>query len=96
MRTGIQTTTKFFPLAFFLYAFSPTIEINGTKYPKKWGTDFFELAPGNYTVKIYFKYLFMDECGANSVMVTLKEGQVANVSWYMPPLIFLKGSMSVS
>lgn len=94
--TGIQTTTEFFPLAFFLNAFSPTIEINGTKYPKKWGVDIFELAPGDYVVKIYFKYLFMAECGANSVSVKVREGQLTKVSWYMPPLVFLKGSMTVS
>jgi len=96
MKTGIETTTKFFPLAFLFYICSPTIEVNGIKYTKKWGTDFFSLAPSTYTVKIYFKYLFMSECGANSVTVDVKEGLTSKVSWYMPPMIFAKGTMTIS
>ena len=96
MKTGIETTIKFFPLAFFLNVFPPTVEINGEKHPTKWGVDFYDLNPGQYIVKIYFKYLFMAECGANSVVVEVKEGQTTRVSFYMPPLIFLKGSMAVS
>lgn len=40
MKTGIEVKTSFFPLAFFLFFVTPTIEINGEKYKEKWGEVF--------------------------------------------------------
>lgn len=85
--------TGFFPLAWVLYFCKTVVEKNGEKNTQKWGTHFFELKPGEYNIKIYFPYLFMKECGANQIQLTIVEGQTKKISFYMPPVIFLKGTI---
>jgi hypothetical protein len=51
--------------------------------------------PGQHRVKIYFKYMFKAECGANEIDVTVGEGQVTNVKYWMPPWMFARGSLKV-
>ena len=95
-QTGFETHTGFFPLAFILFLCSPIIEINGQKVKTSWGTRFFDAQPGNYTVKIYFKYVWMEQCGANQVQFTLEPGQVRRIQFNMPPWMFSKGTMRIS
>jgi len=96
METGINVKLKFFPLAWFLFFCTPVVEINGQKNKRPWGKHYFELEPGIYNVKIYFPYIMKRECGANRVDVNLKEGQVRDVSFYMPPWMLSKGRMKVT
>ena len=96
MKTGIEVKTGFMPLAWILNMCTPVIEINGQKNTRKWGVHYFDLAPGDYTVKIYFPYLFIKECGANQVNVRVEEGQTKKVSFEMPPWMMSKGDMRVS
>ncbi len=91
--TGVEVKAGFFPLMFILYLCPATIEIDGTVAARKWGTHFLELPPGDHTVKVYFKYLWMSQCGANSVTVTVQQGRVTRVKYSAPPLVFLKGSI---
>jgi len=93
--SGIEVTLKFFPLAFLLLFCTPTVEINGMKHRRSWGTHSFGLAPGQYHVKIYFYYFFMPQCGENSADVTVSPGSVTNITYNMPPWMFAKGSISV-
>jgi len=94
--TGIRVTLRFFPLAFLLLFCTPVVVINGVTYRLSWGTHYFDLTPGQYHVKIFFPYLFLPECGANSVAFELHQGVVRTVSFYMWPWVFAKGSMSVT
>ena len=89
--TGLEITTKFFPLAWFLYFVNPVIEINDNRFPGKWGKRHFELPPGEHILKIYFPYMFYKECGANTVRISLEEGQIRKVEYYMPPWMMAKG-----
>jgi len=90
-KTGLEIKTGFFPLAFFLYACTPIISIDGQEHRRDWGTHFFELEEGEHTIKVFFKYFFMKECGANSIDIQLEEGKVTRVKYYMPPLVTMKG-----
>jgi hypothetical protein len=92
-QTGVEVKAGFFPLAFFLFSCTPRIEIDGTPNEKPWGTHFFPLAPGTHRIRIYFKYMFMAECGANSIDIQVVDGHVVRVSYYMPPLMLAKGSI---
>lgn len=95
--TGISVRASFFPLAFLLFLCTPTIVINGQAYKQGWGSDhFFPLAPGRYNVRIFFKYLFMNECGANAIDINVGPGQVCRINYYMPPLMTAKGSITVA
>jgi hypothetical protein len=95
-QTGVDVKAGFFPLAFFLFMCAPRIVIDGGEPQlRSWGTHFFPLSPGRHTVKVYFKYLFSSECGANTREIDVTEGSVVRVTWYMWPLMFLSGSMKV-
>jgi hypothetical protein len=96
MKTGIEIKTGFFPLAWFLYFVTPTIEINGEKHKKKWGENFFSLSPGEYRVKISFPYMGKSECGANEIKGSLSEGQKRRIAYNMPPWMFSKGSIKLT
>ena len=94
--TGVEIKVGFFPLAFFLFACTPRIEIDGRVHKKYWGTHFFELSPGTHTITVYFRYLFMARCGKNSISVNVPAGAVTRVRYNMPPWMFAKGSLTVS
>jgi hypothetical protein len=94
--TGMMVTTKFFFLAFLLYFFPPTVVIDGTANQVKWGSHFWPTPPGDHSVKIFFKYLFMKEAGPAETTVTVPEGGTANVTYKAPWLVFLKGKISTA
>jgi hypothetical protein len=96
MKTGLEIKTGFFPLAWFLYFVTPTIEINGEKHKNKWGENVFSLSPGEYKVKISFPYMGKSECGANEIKVSLSEGQNKRIIYNMPPWMFSKGSIKIA
>lgn len=91
--TGVEIKLGFFPLAFFLVVCTPRVEIDGTVHKKYWGTHFFPTTPGQHTVKVYFRYLFMARCGANSIDVKVSEGATSRLKYSMPPWMFAKGSL---
>lgn len=93
--TAIEVTAKFFPLAFLLFMTKPTITIDGNPNTASWGTHRFDVSPGRHTVKVFFKYLWLDEAGANSIDVDVPAGETVRVRFYMPPWMFAKGSLKV-
>ncbi len=93
VRENLEVTTGFFPLAFLFLFCTPVIEIDGHPQRLRWGTHRFGVAPGRHRVRVYVPYLFWPQCGANVIDVDVAAGRAAHVSWYMPPLVFLKGSM---
>lgn len=94
--TGVLVKPSFFPLAFLLFLCTPTIVIDGQVYKGGWNKDnFFPMMPGRHTIKIFFKYLYMKECGANSIIVDVMPGQVRRINYYMPPLMLAQGSINV-
>ena len=93
LKTGLEVKTGFFPLSWALYFCKPIIVVDGTAYQAKWGISFFELGPRRHTVKIFFRYLFIPECGANSIDVLVEQGKVSRVKYSGPHWIFGKGSI---
>ena len=90
--TGITVETTFFFISVDLFFCTPRIIIDGQMYMGKWWKQLqFPLAAGRHTVRIYFKHLFRPECGANAVTFTLKEGESYSISYFMWPLMFMKG-----
>jgi hypothetical protein len=91
--TGIQLTTSFFPLSFFLYACTPTIVIDGVACRRPWGTHSFQLPPGVHNVRVFFRYLFLETCGDNSINVMVEPNRVNRIVFEMPAWMFSKGAM---
>lgn len=91
----IEVKTGFFPLAFILFLCTPRIEIDGYVYKTKWGTQSYQVVPGQHKVTVYFGYLWMSRCGENTVYVNVAPGQALHVDYSMPPWMFAAGSMRV-
>lgn len=91
--TGLQIETSFFPLALFLYLCTPTIVIDGVACQRPWGTHSFQLAPGMHNVRIFFRYLLMDTCGANAINVVVQPNCIHRIKYEMPPWMFSQGSI---
>ena len=89
--TGVEVTAKFFFLAWILYFITPTIEVDGPPYRRKWGTHSFDLAPGHHRVEVSFPYLFGKRMGANSIELDLAPGQIRRIRYRAPFLVFMKG-----
>lgn len=92
--TGVEVTAKFFFFAFILFFITPNIEVDGTLYRRKWGTHFFELAPGHHRVEVSFPYLFRKRTGANSLEFDLTPGQVRRIRYRAPLIVFMKGRIT--
>ncbi len=91
--TGVEIKLGFFPLAIFLVACSPIVEIDGIVHKKCWGRHFFPTSSGRHTIKVYFRYFFMARCGENSIDVNVAEGATSRLEYSMPPWMFAKGSL---
>ncbi len=95
-QTGVEVKAGFFPLAFVLFLCRPRVVIDGGEPQlRSWGRHFFPLAAGRHTVKVYFKYLFKAECGANQREIDVHEGTTVRVEFYMWPWMLAPGSMKV-
>jgi hypothetical protein len=90
----VEVTMAHNPLAFFYRAFTPTIEINGRKERKPWGTHLFNLPPGDYEVAGSYPWI-LKECGKNSVRFTLAAGETKKVRYCARLIRFLPGAIRV-
>jgi hypothetical protein len=91
--TGIEITTSFFPLSFFLYLCTPTIIIDGHMMLRPWGTHTFPAEGGMHNIRIFFRYLFLETCGDASINVVVQPNCVHRVTYEMPPWVFSSGSI---
>jgi hypothetical protein len=94
-QTGIQVELGFIPLAFFLFFCTPRIEIDGVVQLRPWGTHLFPVAPGAHRVSVWFEYLFIPQCGLNTIDVNVPAGSVAYIKYFMPPWMFAPGSIQL-
>jgi hypothetical protein len=91
--SGIQIETSFFPLAFFLYACTPRIVIDGVVMLRPWGTHSFQLTPGMHHVQIYFHYLFMTQCGFAQTAVVVQPNCVHRLTYEKGIFMFSPGKI---
>lgn len=85
----VQMTASGLRAAFLLYSCIPIIEIDGEPYRAGWRKPyFFTLTPRTHTIKIFFRYLWITQCGANASEVNVEAGRVVKIDYYMPAWIF--------
>jgi hypothetical protein len=92
----LEITVDHHPMGVTYSMITPTISINGVPEKRKWGTHLFQLPPGYYLVEISYPFLFMPECGKNSVGVTLGPEEIKKVNYRAPMMRLLKGSITVA
>jgi hypothetical protein len=92
----IEITATFMILAFLLFLFKPTFVIDGQAYTSQpWRTPVrFPVSPGRHTVKIFFPYLFIKECGPATVDVDVPAGSATPITYKAPWLVFLAGRIT--
>jgi hypothetical protein len=90
---GIEIETSFFPLSFFLYMCTPTIVIDGVPQRHPWGISRIPLDGGMHNIQIYFRYLFMEKCGAAGINVVVQPNCVHRVKYEMGIFMFSPGSL---
>jgi hypothetical protein len=91
--TGISVKTTFFFLSFILFFFSPTVVVDGNAQKVKWGEQFFPTGPGEHSVTIFFKYLFIKEAGRASTNVSVPQGQTVRITYRAPWIVFMPGKI---
>ncbi len=95
-QTGIRVTAKFFPLMWILYFIKPHMGVDGSDVPAAWKTaTFFPVAAGQHTVTAYFPYFFPKKAGLGELAVEVAPGQVVDVTYKAPWIVFLKGKMAI-
>ncbi len=83
------------PSAFIYEAFTSNVVINGEKHRRPWGTHSFDLPSGNYEISVSYPWLFMSECGKNTVHVELKLGDIKKVIYRAGLIRYLPGKITV-
>ncbi|MFI5349893.1 MAG: hypothetical protein ACHQ2Z_10135 [Elusimicrobiota bacterium] len=83
------------PLAFFYGFFTPTVELNGRKERRSWGTHSFEVTPGDYEVAVSYPWFLSSECGKNSIRVAVGPGEMKKVRYCAGLIRYLPGRIGV-
>jgi hypothetical protein len=91
----IEVVTSYPPYAFFYGALTPTIQIDHDRVRRPWGASTFVVSPGRHLVAVSYPWVFMRECGRNTVTIDVHAGEMMRVS-YRPWLVrFVPGRIRV-
>ena len=91
----IEVTASHSPLAFIYSLFKVNIEIDGDLVKRPWATYLFGVPTGRHTVAVSYRWLFVSQCGRNSVDVEVHPGETVRVHYRAGLIRFLPGKMSV-
>lgn len=78
-RTGVQITTACVNWRITNFCV-PRVLINERFHLAKWGQNFFELEPGKYSIRLYYRFLFF-KCGYCSLKLSIQRDQVPEVQY---------------
>jgi hypothetical protein len=96
-QTGIRVTASFMPLAWILFLLKPHMGVNGSDVVGAWKQPmFFPTPPGQHTVMAYFPYFIPKQAGKGTITVNVAPGQVVDVTYRAPWIVFLPGKMKAS
>jgi hypothetical protein len=89
----IVVDAKFMPLALFLYAFTPTIGLDGAPpAPGPWGQRTFAVAPGRHRLHIHVPYFLPPRLGPADMVVDVQARQTVRLEYRAPLVSWAKGS----
>lgn len=93
--TGVQVTTKRFPLAWLFWTFKTEVSIDGASVVVPWGTHFYEVAPGQHTIRVGFRFMWGKDMGADEVECDVALGATTKLLYRSPFLVTSAGSIVV-
>jgi Protein of unknown function (DUF2510) len=93
----IEILATFFPLAFLLFFFPPTLVVDGRAMRGTWRQPTrVPVAAGRHTVRVFFRYFGVMDAGVGEIDVEVASGAAQRVTYKAPWLIFLRGRMTVA
>jgi len=91
----IEVTAAYPPIMFFYALVSAIIEINGRKQTYPWGTQYFDVPPGDYEVAVSYQWIF-GGWGRNAVRFRIGPQETRRVNYMASYIRFLPGSINVT
>lgn len=91
---SIAVLAKHTPIAFLLYLTKFVVEVDGTEHAGPWGQRAVAVAPGQHTVRMWFRYLGRP-CGKAEVSVNAATGTTTSISYRAPMVVFSPGKVKV-
>ena len=91
----IEVRTSYPEIMFFYGLVSTIVEINGHKQNYPWGTQYFDVPPGEYEVAVSYQWLF-GGWGRNAVRFRIGPQETRRVEYTASYIRFLPGSIKVS
>jgi hypothetical protein len=91
--SAIAVTAKFMPMAFFFFFVKPVVEIDGYRVPAKWGRNVVPVPAGRHNVHVHTPYFLPSRVGPADQVVDVAPGQVAELEYRSPLIVFLQGAM---
>ena len=85
---GIILFMEYHSGQFLLNAINPQVEINSRVYNIKWGANQINLDSGQYSLKAYYPYMGMAQCGSGYIDFTLDKNEVKKMRYTGPLTIF--------
>ena len=92
-QSQLEIVVSHSPLAFIYQWFTPTVTINESSYRRAWGTHLFQVPAGEYQVSVSYPWLFLAECGKNTVHLSLNPGETRRVTYCAGLIRYLPGKM---
>ncbi|MDR7871329.1 MAG: zinc-ribbon domain-containing protein [Tissierellaceae bacterium] len=89
----INIKLSHFPLAIYFKFCNPQILVDDKLVDKGWGSHKIDIKPGKHNIKVYFKYLFMSQCGYSSIDIDIKSDETLKLKYTMPAIIVMKGKL---
>jgi hypothetical protein len=86
--TKIDIKLTFNCLAWTLHFVEPIVEIDGLPYKVTWGKHFFDLSPGNHSLKIYFSYNGKPKSGLKTIQINISEGKTNKIQYKIYPFLY--------
>lgn len=92
-QSQLEIVVSHSPLAFIYQWFTPTVTINESSYRRAWGTHLFQVPAGECQVSVSYPWLFLAECGKNTVHLSLNPGETRRVTYCAGLIRYLPGKM---
>ncbi len=92
---AISVLAKHNPLAVLLVLTKFVIEVDDTEQDGSWGQRTVTVAPGQHTVRMWFRYLGKP-CGVAEVSIDAQSGATPSIFYRAPLFVFSAGKATVA
>ena len=92
----VQVVARYPKFAFVYSWFKPTIEIDGQKHKRRWGTYEFTLPAGSHVVAVSYPWFLTLECGKSSATVELRPMAKVRVEYVARYIRYIPGKIEVT